>query len=74
MEHQSAPSNSKKDIGEEYSHLPGAGDSPQVSEHYQYCFRNSPYEDSHQQYRKTGNRIFFLHSLQKWEESKKLFG
>jgi len=41
-----------KSVGRRYSDLKSIGDSPDVSEHYQYCCRNSPYEDSNQQYRK----------------------
>ena len=48
----------KQSVGRQYSGLKPAGDSPEVSEHYQYCFRNSPYEDSNEQYRKAGNRMF----------------
>jgi hypothetical protein len=47
-----------KSVGRQYSDLKPIGDSPDVSEHYQYCCRNSPYEDSNQQYRKAGNKMF----------------
>ncbi|XP_021928465.1 centrosomal protein of 152 kDa-like isoform X2 [Zootermopsis nevadensis] len=52
MQHQPLPNDLKKDIGGESSDFRVAIVSPQVSDHYQYCFRNSPYEDSNQQYRK----------------------
>jgi hypothetical protein len=35
-----------KTVGRQYSDLKPTGDCPDVSEHYQYCCRNSPYEDS----------------------------
>jgi len=46
--------------GKQYSDLKLIGDSPDVSEHYKYCCRNSPYEDSNQQYRKAGNKLFCI--------------
>jgi hypothetical protein len=46
----------KTSVGRQYCDLKPAADTSEVSEHYQYCFRNSPYEDSNQQYRKAGNR------------------
>ena len=49
-----------KSVGRQYSDLKSIGDSPDVSEHYKYCCRNSPYEDSNQQYRKAGNKMFSL--------------
>jgi hypothetical protein len=56
---QQPPENDwKRSVGTQYPELKPTGDSPDVSEHYQYCFRNSPYEDSSQQYRKSGNKMF----------------
>jgi hypothetical protein len=49
-----------KSAGRRYSDLKPTGDSPDVSEHYQYCCRNSPYEDSNQQYRKAGKKLFYV--------------
>jgi hypothetical protein len=62
MENQPTASELKKTVGGQYSDMNGVGDSSQVSEHYQYCFRNAPYDDSNQQYRKTGNEVsMFIH-------------
>jgi hypothetical protein len=60
--HKLSPNNLEKDIGGQCSDVKVVGESPQVSDHYQYCFRNSPYDNSNQQYQKAGNRIFFLSS------------
>jgi hypothetical protein len=65
MEHQTPPSDLKKNVGVQYSELEGAGDSSQVSEHYRYCFRNSSFEDSNQQYRKAGTKALCVCSLKK---------
>ena len=50
----------KKSVGRQYSDLKPTGDNSDVSEHYQYCCRNSPYEDSNEQYRKAGNKMFCI--------------
>jgi hypothetical protein len=60
MENQPAASEMKNNVSGPYSDLKGIGDGSQVSEHYQYCFRNTPYDDSNQQYRKTGNGLLYL--------------
>jgi hypothetical protein len=60
MENQPPASEMKNNVSGQYSDLKGTGDSSQVSEHYQYCFRNAPYDDSNQQYRKTGNGLLYL--------------
>jgi hypothetical protein len=59
MENQ-PPASEMKNVSRQYSDLKDTGDSSQVSEHYQYCFRNTPYDDSNQQYRKTGNGLLYL--------------
>ena len=57
-EHKPTENDMTKSFGKQYSDLKPVGDSPDVSEHYKYCCRNSPYEDSNQQYRKAGNKLF----------------
>ncbi|XP_023701619.1 centrosomal protein of 152 kDa isoform X3 [Cryptotermes secundus] len=53
MEKQPPASERKKNFSGRHSDLKDTGDSSQVSEHYQYCFRNTPYDESNQQYRRT---------------------
>jgi len=47
-----------KSLGRQSADLKPTGDSADVSEHYKYCCGNSPYENSNQQYRKAGNKMF----------------
>lgn len=57
-EQQSPENDLKKSVGRQYSNLKPTGDSPDVSEHYQYCFIKNPYEDSNQQDQKAGSKMF----------------
>jgi hypothetical protein len=57
-----APGSELKSVNGQYADPKATGDSSQVSDHYQYCFRGAPYCDSNQQYRETGNGLLYLFS------------